>query len=87
MRFCMVLLHNTHISLYIPLGLNGYEIHHVINGKNGLLDVSEVIWWQDQYCFNDVVNIFTRESVDEEEISTSIHNYSHPVSQNDTGDN
>jgi len=29
--------------------------------------------------------IFTKESVDEEEILTSIHNHSHPVSRNDTG--
>lgn len=47
--------------------------------------ISKVNWWQDPYCFNDVINIFTRESVGEEDISTSIHDYSHPVSQNDTG--
>lgn len=63
------------ISLYIPLGFNEYETYHVINGNDGLLDISEVIWWQDPYCFNDVINIFTRESVGEEEILTSIHNY------------
>lgn len=63
------------ISLYIPLGFNEYETYHVINGNDGLLDISEVIWWQDPYCFNDVINIFTREFVDEEEILTSIHNY------------
>ena len=69
-----------YISLYISLGFNEYEPYHVINGKDGLLDISEVIWWQDPYCFNDVINIFTRESVGEEEILTSIHDYSHPVS-------
>lgn len=75
------------ISLYISLGgYNEYETYHVINGNDGLLDISEVIWWQDPYCFNNVINIFTRESVDEEEILTSIHDYSHPVSQNDTED-
>lgn len=73
------------ISLYIPLGFNEYETYHIITVKDGSLDVSEVIWWQDPYCFNDVINIFTRESVDEKEILTSIHDYSHPVSQNDTG--
>lgn len=76
-----------YISLYIPLGFNEYETYHVITGKDGLLDISEVIWWQDPYCFNDVINIFTRESVGEEEILTSIHNYSHPVSWNDTRNN
>ena len=73
------------ISLYIPLGFNEYETYHIITVKDGSLDVSEVIWWQDPYCFNDVINIFTRESVDEKEILPSIHDYSHPVSQNDTG--
>lgn len=64
-----------YISLYIPLGSNEYETYHVVNGKDGLLDISEVIWWQDPYSFNDVINIFTRESVGEEEILTSIHDY------------
>lgn len=73
------------ISLFIPLGFNEYETYHVIKGKDGLLDISEVIWWQDPYCFNNVINIFTRESLGEEEILTAIHDYSHPVSQNDTG--
>ena len=73
------------ISLYIPLGFNEYETYHIITVKDRSLDVSEVIWWQDPYCFNDVINIFTRESVDEKEILTSIHDHSYPVSQNDTG--
>ncbi len=64
------------ISLYIPLGFNDYETYHVIIGKDGLLDVSEVIWWQDPYCFNSVINIFTEKCVDEGEILTSIDNYS-----------
>ena len=76
-----------YISLYIPLGFNEYETYHVINGNDGLLDISEVICWQDPYCFNDVINIFTRESVSEEEILTSIHDYSYPMSRNDTGFN
>lgn len=63
------------ISLYIQLGFNEYETYHVINGNDGLLDISEVIWWRDPYCFNSVINIFTNESVGEEEILTSIHDY------------
>ena len=65
-----------YISLYISLGYDEYETYHIISGKDGQLDVSEVIWWQDPYCFNDVINIFTKESVDEEDILTSIHDYS-----------
>lgn len=78
-------LSEKYISLYIPLGFNEYETYHVIIGKDWLLDVSEVIWWQNLYCFKNLINIFTRESVDKKEILTSIHDYSHPVSQNDTG--
>lgn len=64
-----------YISLYMPFGVDEYETYHVIPGKDGHLTISEVIWWQDPYCFNDLINIFTRESVDEEEILTSIHDY------------
>lgn len=69
-----------YISLYIPFGYEEYETYHVIFGTDGHLTVSEVIWWQDPYCFNDIINIFTEESVDEEDILTSIHNYPNPVS-------
>lgn len=74
-----------YISLYIPPGFNEYETYHAITGKNRMLDVSEVIWWQDPYCFNAVINIFTGEHANEEEILTAIHDYSCPVPQNDTG--
>ena len=64
-----------YISLFIPLGFNEYETYHVIPGRDGHLTISEVIWWEHPYCFNDVMNIFTEESVEEEDILTSIHNY------------
>lgn len=64
-----------YISLYMSLGFKEYETHHVIPGKNGKLTVSEVIWWEDPYCFNNVINIFTKKSVDEEDILTSFHDY------------
>ena len=51
-------------------------IQKVVNVTNlWLLTISEVIWWEHPYCFNDVMNIFTEESVEEEDILTSIHNY------------
>ncbi len=68
-------LNNDYISLYISLGFNEYETYHVISRENGRLTISEVIWWQDPYCFNDVINIFTEESVEREDIINSIHNY------------
>lgn len=78
-------LHKNCISLYISLGYDEYETYYIISGNSGQLTASEVVGWQDPCCFNDLINIFTRESVDEEEILTSIHDYSQPVSQNDTG--
>lgn len=76
--------HHKCISLYISLGYDEYETYYIIPGKDEKLNASEVIGWQDPYCFNDVINIFTGESVDEEKILTSIHDYSRSVSQNDT---
>lgn len=73
------------ISLYMQLDYGDYETYYIIPGKDGRLTVSEVISWQDPYCYNDDINIFSRESVDKEEILTSIHDYSNPVSQSDTG--
>ncbi len=78
-------LHKNCISLYISLGYDEYETYFIIYRKDGKLDASEIVGWQDVCCCNDLINIFTGESVGEEEILTSIHDYSHPVSQNDTG--
>ena len=61
------------ISLYMQLDYDEYETYYIIPGNDGKLTVSEVVSWQDPYCFNDDINIFTEESVDEEEILTSIH--------------
>lgn len=61
-----------YVSLYIQLGYDDYESYHVIPDGKGKLAVSHVIWWQDQYCSNDLLDIFTLESVEEEEIFTSI---------------
>lgn len=61
------------ISLYMQLDYGEYETYYIIPGKDGRLTVSEVISWQDPYCYNDDINIFTEESVKEDEILTSIH--------------
>lgn len=60
-------------SLYMQLDYEEYETYYIIPGKDGQLTVSEVISWQDPYCYNDDINIFTEESVEEDEILTSIH--------------
>ena len=61
------------ISLYMQLDYDEHETYYIIPDDDGQLTVSEVVSWQDPYCFNDDINIFTEESVDEEEILTSIH--------------
>jgi len=57
-----------HLYLYNSLGFNEYEGYHIVRGKNGQLVVSPVILWQDDYCANDYLNIFTGDSVDGEAI-------------------
>ena len=44
------------------------ETYHIVNGDNGYLTVSDIIWWQDLYCANSLMNIQTEESADEEDI-------------------
>ena len=64
-------LEDGYISLYNYLMGNDYEAYHVVPTADGRLAVSHVIWWQHPYCYNDVFNIFTEESVDEEDIPTT----------------
>ncbi len=73
-----------YISLYIQLDYTEYEEYYVIPGKDGHLTISEVIMWQDECCANTYLNIFDLSYPDEEDILTSIHDYSYPVSRNDT---
>lgn len=63
------------ISLYMALDYDDYETYYIIPGKDGRLTISEVISWQDPYCYNDDINIFSEESVEDDEILTSIHDY------------
>lgn len=72
------------VTLYMSLSYDEYETYYIISGDNGQLAASEVVGWQDPCCFNDLINIFTGESVDDDDILTSIYNHSHSVSKNDT---
>ena len=58
----------SYISLRIQLDYNDYETYHIVMGDNGHLTVSDIIWWQDLYCANSVMNIQTGKSADEEDI-------------------
>ncbi len=58
----------SYLSLRIQLDYYDYETYHIVNGDNGYLTVSDIIWWQDLYCANSLMNIQTGESADEEDI-------------------
>lgn len=58
----------SYLSLHIQLDYQDYETYHIIKGDNGQLTVSDIIWWQDLYCANSLLNISTGESADEEDI-------------------
>lgn len=57
-----------YLSLRIQLNYTDYETYHIIKGDDGKLTVSDVIWRQDLYCANSVMNISTGKSADEEDI-------------------
>lgn len=59
---------SSYLSLRIQLDFQDYETYHIIKGEDGKLTVSDIIWWQDLYCANSVMNIQTGESADEEDI-------------------
>ena len=59
---------------YMWLDYGEYEMYFVIPGNDGRITVSEVIRWQDNYCANTYLNIFSLQRSDDE-ILTSIHNY------------
>ena len=58
----------SYLSLRIQLDYTDYETYHIINGEDGHLTVSDIIWWQDLYCANSILNIQTGDSADEEDI-------------------
>lgn len=58
----------SYLSLRIQLDYTDYETYHIINGEEGHLTVSDIIWWQDLYCANSILNIQTGDSADEEDI-------------------
>lgn len=58
----------SYLSFRIQLDYQDYETYHIIKGEDGKLTVSDVIWWQDLYCANSVLNISTGENADEEDI-------------------
>lgn len=56
------------LTLYIALDYSEYEEYHVIMGDDGHLTMSKGVYWQDDYCCNSLINIFTDDYIDEEDI-------------------
>lgn len=46
-----------HITLWFQLGYTEYEAFHVVHSKTGSLEISNIIWWQNNYCCNDLLDI------------------------------
>ncbi len=56
------------VSLYFEFPGNEYEQYFVIPTKDGRLTVSHVIWWQNDLCANELLNIFTGKTYDNEDV-------------------
>ena len=56
------------ISLYFQLDYNDYEQYFVVPTNDGRLAVSHVIWWQNEVCANEILNIFTGETYDDDDV-------------------
>ena len=59
--------HGIYLTLYIQLDFSEYESYHVIMGSNGHLAISSCVWFE-EYCANTLMNIFTEEYMNEEDI-------------------
>lgn len=57
----------TCVSLYFQLDYNEYEQYFVIPTGDDKLAVSHVIWWQNEVCANEILNIFTGETYDDDD--------------------
>ena len=55
------------VSLYFQLDYNEYEQYFVIPTDDGKLAVSYVIWWQNEVCANEILNIFTGKRYDDDD--------------------
>ena len=45
-----------HVTLWIQLSHSDYEAYHVVYAADGGLEISNIIWWQDNCC-NDLLDI------------------------------
>lgn len=57
-----------YLEITINLDDSDYETYFAISSSDGHLVVSEIIGWQDDFCANSFLNIFTCKRADEDEI-------------------
>ena len=57
-----------YVSLYFQLDYNEYEQYFVVPTGDDKLAVSHVIWWQNEVCANEILNIFTGETYDDDDV-------------------
>lgn len=59
---------DSYVSLYFQLDYNEYENYFVVPTGNGRLAVSHVIWWQNEKCANEILDIFTDETYHDDDL-------------------
>lgn len=60
------------VSIYFELGDGDYEEYFVISTEDGHLTVSNIVWWQNEVCANELLNIFTGQTYDAEDSIVSL---------------
>ncbi len=56
------------VSLHFELGNREYEEYYVGVSAECRLDVSNIIFWQNEVCANELLNIFTGQTYDNEDM-------------------
>ena len=52
------------IFLYFQMDFNEYEQYFIVSTEEGRLAVDPEIWWQNEVCANERLNILTGEEVE-----------------------
>ena len=58
-----------YLMLHIQLDCTDYEDYYIIYGHNGHLTISNIVGFQDDWCSNRLINIFTGEVAEENDIT------------------
>lgn len=58
-----------YLMLHIQLDCTDYEDYYITYGHNGHLTISNIVGFQDDWCANRLINIFTGEVAEENDIT------------------